>query len=37
MWINIDVYMQNFTKWIEISLIIRIAGIEISLIIRNTV
>ena len=37
MQIKIDVYIQNSTKWIEISLTIRIAKIEISLTIRNTV
>ena len=29
--------IQNFTRWIGISLIIRIVKIEISLTIRNTV
>ena len=37
MQIKIDVYIQNSTKWIEISLTIRIAKIEISLTIQNTV
>ena len=36
-WIEINVNIRNFTKWIEISLIIRIVRIEISLTIRNTV
>ena len=37
MQIKIDVYIQNSTKWIEISLTIRITKIEISLTIRNTI
>ena len=35
--IEICVNIRNFTKWIEISLIIRIVRFEISLTIRNTV
>ena len=35
--IEINMNIENFIKWIEISVSIQIVGIEVSLIIQNTV